>query len=79
MIQVYGITLKARLENNSLYVPNPSSLRGTKEMFPFVLVGDEGFPLTEKLLIPYPGPQCSGRKDRRIFNYRYRKCSLIIY
>lgn len=63
-------SLKARLENNSLHIPGPSSLRSTKEMFPFILVGDEGFALSKKLLIPYPGPQCSGRKDRRIFNYR---------
>lgn len=64
-------TLKARLESNSIHIPDPSTIFGTREIFPFVLVGDEGFPLTEKLLIPYPGPQCSGRKDRRIFNYRY--------
>ncbi|XP_025990628.2 protein ALP1-like [Solenopsis invicta] len=71
-------TLKARLESNNIHIPDPSTIFGTREIFPFVLVGDEGFPLTEKLLIPYPGPQCSGRKDRRIFNYRLsraRRCA----
>ncbi|XP_018401801.1 PREDICTED: putative nuclease HARBI1 [Cyphomyrmex costatus] len=70
--------LKTCLESNSLHIPGPSPLFGTREMFPYVLIGDEGFPLTKKLLIPYPGSQCSGRKHRRIFNYRLsraRRCS----
>lgn len=37
-------TLKTRLQNKRLHIPGPSSLHGTYEMFPFVLIGDEGFP-----------------------------------
>lgn len=63
-------TLKIELENNSIHVPPAEPLYGTSDTFPYVIVEDEGFPLTDKMLIPYPGPQCSGRQDRRIFNYR---------
>lgn len=57
-----------------LHIPPPAPLPGIQVSFPFVIIGDEWFPLSEKLLIPYPGPQCSKRKDRRIFNYRYVNC-----
>lgn len=63
--------LKNHLDNNTLNIPPPVPLPGTQDNFPFVIIGDEGFPLSEKLLIPYPRPQCSGRINRRIFNYRY--------
>jgi len=41
-------TLKIRLESNSIHISDPSLLYGTREMFPFVLVGDEGFPLRKR-------------------------------
>ncbi|KYN45411.1 hypothetical protein ALC56_00105, partial [Trachymyrmex septentrionalis] len=63
-------TLKSMLDNNEIKFPKASSLPNSNVSFPFVLVGDEGFPLSTKLLIPYPRIQSSGRKDRRIFNYR---------
>ncbi|XP_028048758.1 uncharacterized protein LOC105830035 [Monomorium pharaonis] len=55
-----------------------SGVWNTQENFPFVIIRAEGFPLSEKLLIPYPGPQCSEMISRRIFNYRLsraRPCS----
>lgn len=64
-------SLKNHLDRNTLHIPPPAPLPGTQDNFPFVIIGDEGFPLSEKLLILYPGPQCSGMIDRRIFNYRY--------
>lgn len=63
--------LKNHLDRNALHIPPPAPLPDTQENFPFVIIGGEGFPLSEKLLIPYPGPQCSGIINRRIFNYRY--------
>lgn len=64
-------SLKARLDSGQLRLPAPTPLPGTAETFPHILVGDEGFALTTSLLIPYPGLQCTGQKERRIFNYRY--------
>lgn len=63
-------TLKAHLDNNSLNIPEPALLPNVEEEFPFVLVGDEGFPLSTKVLIPYPRYLSSGRRNKRIFNYR---------
>lgn len=71
-------SLKHGLETNTLNVPRPSPLLGTAEDFPYVIVGDEGFTLSEKLLIPYPRDSVTNRKDRKIFNYRLsraRRCS----
>lgn len=67
-------SLKNYLHRNMLHIPPSAPLPGIQVSFPFVIIGNEGFPLSEKLLIPYSGPQCSKRKDRRIFNYRYVNC-----
>jgi len=63
-------SLKAALLSNSIHIPPPSALPGTEETFPFVIVGDEGFTLTEQVLLPYPGLQCNNNRRKRIFNYR---------
>jgi len=63
-------SLKNHLDRNALHIPPPAPLPGIQDNFPYIIVGDEGFPLSEKLLTPYPGSQCSGMKNRRIFNYR---------
>ncbi|XP_011698103.1 PREDICTED: putative nuclease HARBI1 [Wasmannia auropunctata] len=71
-------SLKSHLNSNNLSLPQPSLLPECNANFPYVLVGYEIFPLTTKLLIPYPKDQCRNRLDRRIFNYRLsraRRCS----
>ncbi|KAJ8685504.1 hypothetical protein QAD02_021297 [Eretmocerus hayati] len=70
--------LKLCLDNDSISIPGPSRLPGTDEEFPFVIIGDEGFTLSEELLIPYSKDALANRRDRRIFNYRLsraRRCS----
>lgn len=57
--------------HSDIPLPQPSPLPGCVSNFPYVLVGDEIFPLTTKLLIPYSRVQCRNRLDRRLFNYRY--------
>ena len=44
--------------------------------FPYVLVGDEGFPLRGYLMRPYPGKYFS--QEQRIFNYRLSRSRRII-
>ncbi|XP_034246598.1 protein ANTAGONIST OF LIKE HETEROCHROMATIN PROTEIN 1-like [Thrips palmi] len=71
-------TLKAYIESDNSCIPAPSPLPGTAQDYPYVILGDEGFTLSEKLLIPYPKDTCHNRRDRRIFNYRLsraRRCS----
>lgn len=63
--------LKFYLNSNNFPLPQPSPLSGCDNNFPYVLVGDEIFPLTTNLLIPFLKYQCRNRLDRRIFNYRY--------
>ena len=48
------------LEDGSLRLPDPSPLPGASEPVPYVLVGDEAFPLRNYLLRPYPGRNLPG-------------------
>lgn len=62
-------TFKKKLDDGSLNIPEAqSSFQGFHEPMPFVIVGDEGFGLTTKLLRPYSGKCLSVKK--RVFNYR---------
>lgn len=47
-------SLKNHLDSGTLHIPPPAPLPLTQDKFPFVIIGDEGFSLSEKLLIPYP-------------------------
>ena len=51
-----------------LGVPEQEVLHGTNTRMPYVLVGDEAFPLRENLMKPYP-KEILGIKER-IYNYR---------
>lgn len=62
--------LKHHLQKNDINIPPPSPLPGTEQDFPYVIIGDEGFSLSTNVLIPYPKEQCTGKKERRIYNYR---------
>ncbi|KYN31566.1 hypothetical protein ALC56_14064, partial [Trachymyrmex septentrionalis] len=62
--------LEARFQDNSLKIPTSSSLSNIEKEFSFVFIGDEGFPLSTNILIPYLRDLCTGRKEKRIFNYR---------
>lgn len=56
------------MEDNTLNIPDPRPLRGTSTKFPFVFVGDEGFPLKEYLIKPYARSSL-GVKEQ-VANYR---------
>ncbi|XP_046839403.1 protein ALP1-like [Xenia sp. Carnegie-2017] len=59
-------------------LPTPVCLpNDTGKPMPFVLVGDEAFPLKPNLLRPYPGKQrvCNAK---RIFNYRLSRARRVI-
>lgn len=45
------------LEKNKMNVPSDRELPGTNEKLPYVIIGDEAFPLKNYLLRPYPSPQ----------------------
>ena len=56
------------IENGNLNIPPPQPLTGRHADVPFVIVGDEAFPLKEYPVKPYPSRQLD--QDKRIFNYR---------
>jgi hypothetical protein len=62
--------LGRRTENGSLNIPLDSCLPGTNIEAPFVIVGNEAFPLKTYLMRPYPGRQSSGNDFMTCFNYR---------
>lgn len=57
------------LENGSLHIPNSKFLPGTNNYVPYVILGDEAFPLKTYLMRPYPGKQLED-SSKRIYNYR---------
>lgn len=60
---------KKKLDEGALNIPEAqSSFQGFDEPMPFVIVGDEAFGLTTKLLRPYGGKCLSVKK--RVYNYR---------
>lgn len=58
-----------KFENNEMKIPKPTSISNNGENFPYVIVGDEAFPLKSYLLRPYPGKQ-NVEYDKRVYNYR---------
>ncbi|KMQ90159.1 nuclease harbi1-like protein [Lasius niger] len=50
-------------------IPKPTSISSNGENFPYIIVGDEAFPLKSYLLRPYPGKQ-NVEYDKRVYNYR---------
>lgn len=65
------------LENGDLDIPEKSPLNATNNTpMPYVLVGDEGFGLTEYVMRPYAGHNLSVAK--RVFNYRLTRARRFI-
>lgn len=70
------------LRTNSLQLPPDRHLDSSGFKFPYVLVGDEAFPLTSYMMRPYPR---SGNLTvtKKIFNYRLsrarRNCRMFIW
>jgi len=60
--------IKSYLENTHFPL---APLPNTDVLVPYVIVGDEGFTLSQHVMIPYPKDLLVARKDRRIFNYRF--------
>lgn len=61
--------LGQRLHSNSLGIPQPDSIDGCDQNLPYVIVGDQAFPLSTNLMRPYP--ENGSTEKRKIFNYRY--------
>ena len=62
--------------DGTLGIPAPEIIENTNQSFPYVLVGDEAFPLKENLMKPYPR-EVIGIKER-IYNYRLSRARRFI-
>ena len=59
--------LAVGLESGNFPIPQSSNVSG--HMLPYVLVGDDIFPLKVWLMKPFPG------KSQAIYNYRLSRCA----
>lgn len=60
--------LKKALDDNTLDIPKPTPLFDGWDSIPYVLVGDDAFPLSQYMMKPYPQKNLSD--EERIFNHR---------
>ncbi|XP_060803670.1 uncharacterized protein LOC132902483 [Amyelois transitella] len=71
------------LLQNRLPIPAPKPLPGLQNSVPYVFIADEGLPLLNNLIRPYPGKHL--REEQRVFNYRlsrarrYVECAFGIF
>ncbi|XP_047499503.1 uncharacterized protein LOC125045951 [Penaeus chinensis] len=66
------------LEKGALNIPPPAQLPDSSCMTPYVIVGDEAFPLKTYLLRPYPGSQASDDDQKRLFNFRLSRARRVV-
>lgn len=59
-------------------VPPASPLPGTTTAIPYVIVGDEAFPLKPNLMRPYPGRESNHNHRKRTYNYRLSRARRVV-
>ncbi|XP_049842931.1 uncharacterized protein LOC126293682 isoform X1 [Schistocerca gregaria] len=69
-------TLGKRLSTYSLGVPKDEPLVPGGSPVPYVIVGDEGFPLQRYMIRPYPRRNLNDEK--RVYNYRVSRCRRVV-
>uniref|UniRef100_A0A915DH47 DDE Tnp4 domain-containing protein n=1 Tax=Ditylenchus dipsaci TaxID=166011 RepID=A0A915DH47_9BILA len=68
---------KKAIENGSLHLPTDSSFPFTNgSSLPFFFVGDGAFPLSRRMMKPFPGQRLSHHKQ--IYNYRISRARRLI-
>ena len=68
--------LSKALEKNTLDIPSAEILPGSTKKLPFVVVGDDAFPLKNYLMKPYSQHHLS--REKRIFNYQFSRARRIV-
>lgn len=61
--------LGQKFRNNEMNIPDSEPIYFKGDLMPYVLVGDEAFPLTKYLMRPFSGKQ-NLNQDKIIYNYR---------
>lgn len=68
--------LGRQLQTNRLRIPEDTELPRTTNKAPYVIVGDEAFPLKSYLMRPFPGQNLD--TSQRIFNYRLSRARRVV-
>ena len=68
--------LSKALEQNSLNIPSVGELPNDGRKLPYVIAGDDTFPLKTYLMKPYPHQHLS--REKRIFNYRLSRARRVV-
>lgn len=68
----------AKFEAQELDIPEPRPLQQHGEPLPFVVVGDEAFPLKRYLLRPYPKNTSTLPRSHAIYNYRLSRARRVV-
>lgn len=68
--------LKKALDQGLLNVPPPEKLPNSDVVLPYMLVGDEAYPLRTDLMKPYPFRQMD--HNHRIYNYRLSRARRVV-
>lgn len=66
------------LEKNKMNIPSDRELPGTNEKLPYVIIGDEAFPLKNYLLRPYPSRQIYEDEQKKVFNERLSRARKVV-
>lgn len=69
-------SLAAAVAKNSLNFPEDRPLPGRQKLMPYVLVADGAFPLSERIVKPYPFRNMTA--EQRIFNYRLSRSRRVV-
>lgn len=74
---VYANTkFSQELAEKKLHIPEASPLPGTSDPVPYVLVGDDAFPLLDNIMKPYSHANLS--KEQQIYNYRVSRARNVV-
>uniref|UniRef100_A0A1A7WNN8 DDE Tnp4 domain-containing protein n=1 Tax=Iconisemion striatum TaxID=60296 RepID=A0A1A7WNN8_9TELE len=68
--------LREAMDTGTLNVPPDATLPGTDATMPFMLIGDEAYPLRPDLMKPYPSRNLN--QNQRIFNYRLSRARRVV-
>lgn len=71
MVEFIQKALCAALNSNSLNLPPNAPLAGVPHDMPYVFAADEAFPLTQRIMKPYPQRNLS--REQRKYNTRFSR------
>ncbi|KAB0805168.1 hypothetical protein PPYR_02138, partial [Photinus pyralis] len=71
-------TVRKILATGKLNFPDDKPFPGCTEPIPHVIIGDEGFPLQEHLMRPYPRKVVRSSFTKQVYNYRHSRARRIV-